>query len=248
MVTCLLSLFLFLIEQTFFFKREIIYDLLQFLGQDDPLTPMRILLIISTIMSYMIYVCFIGVFSAKVLGYYEFYQGHTSPSTLLNSAFYILKFAPPICFNLLDIALGRSAMHEKTAFYNSIGNLRIVPLLGLPLPKVFANLLIIVVIFFMCGILRKIKKLLGYPVYEFSTRMNNLMVIEGKKIISAERKTLLEEIALKSIDLDDTLVCSTDLVSYQVHSVQDRARPPVRGYSVLQSHFDSNRHRIPRVL
>lgn len=76
------------------------------------------MLLLSAIMSYMIYVCFIGVFSVKVLGYYEFYAKNTTASTLLNSAFYILKFTPPICFNLLDITLGRSNYLEKSAFYN----------------------------------------------------------------------------------------------------------------------------------
>lgn len=175
--------------------------------QDDTLTPMRILIGVSAIMSYMIFVCFIGVFSAKILGYYEFYQGNTSASTLLNSAFYILKFTPPICFNLLDISLGQSKVLKQSAFYNSIGDLQIVPLLGLNLPKVFANLLIIVVLFFMCGVHKRVKKALGYPVYEFSTRLNNLMVIEGKRIIETERKVLLEDLELKNLDVNETLVC-----------------------------------------
>jgi LMBR1-like membrane protein len=118
LITCALSLFLFLLEQTFFFRREIILKLLTYFPNDDPFTPGRILLILSAVMSYMIYVCFIGVFSVKVFGYYEFYRENTTPSTLLNSAFYILKFTPPICFNLLDISLGKSAYLEKTAFYN----------------------------------------------------------------------------------------------------------------------------------
>ena len=97
-----------------------------------------------------------------------------------------------------------------------------MPLLGLNLPKVFANLLIIVVIFFMCGVLRMVKKALGYAVYEFSTRMNNLMVIEGKRLIYCERKILLEELNLKQMDVNDTLVAQTDAVSRSVHPPQNR--------------------------
>lgn len=84
--------------------------------------------------------------------------------------------------------------------------MRIVPLLGLNLPRVFANLLIIVVIFFLCGIYKHMRKLFGLPVMEFSTRMNNLMVIEGKRLIQIESKQLIEELDLKNIDLTDTLV------------------------------------------
>ena len=61
----------------------------------------------------------------------------------------------------------------------------------------------------MFGVHKKVKKALGYPIYEFSTRMNNLMVIEGKKLIMTERKVLLEDLALKHMDVNDTLVaCS----------------------------------------
>lgn len=117
MIASLLSLSLFLLEQTFFTKKEIILKLLTYFPIDDPFTPGRILLILSAVMLYMIYVCFIGVFSIKVFGYYEFYPENTTPSTLLNSAFYILKFTPPICFNLLDISLGSSTYLEHTAFF-----------------------------------------------------------------------------------------------------------------------------------
>ena len=82
--------------QSLFFKNKYVLDMLTYFSIDNPLTPARILFILSAMMLYMIYVCFIGVFSVKVFGYYEFYPSSTTPSTLLNSAFYILKFTPPI--------------------------------------------------------------------------------------------------------------------------------------------------------
>lgn len=70
----------------------------------------------TLLMSYMIYVSFIGIFSAKLLDYYEFFPGNTSSSTLLNSSFYILKLTPAVCFNFLNIILGDTPLVDKTAF------------------------------------------------------------------------------------------------------------------------------------
>lgn len=58
----------------------------------------------------------------------------------------------------------------------------------------------------MCGVYKTLRKALGYPVFEFSTRMSNMMVMEGKRIIRAERKHLQEEFILGHVDLAESLV------------------------------------------
>lgn len=114
-----MSLVLFLGEQTTFFDASVFEGILGWFrkGAGGNYDAIAILIVLSAMMFYMIYVCFVGVFHATIMGYYEYYPGNTSPSTLLNSAFYILKFTPPICFNLLMIIIKRTDFIEKTAFY-----------------------------------------------------------------------------------------------------------------------------------
>jgi LMBR1-like membrane protein len=114
------SVCIFIWEQNMFMasstQRSTLIDLFNSSQKDTKLDPINVLIIMSLLMSYMIYVSFIGIFSAKVLDYYEFFPGNTSSSTLLNSSFYILKLTPAICFNLLNIILGDTPLVDKTAF------------------------------------------------------------------------------------------------------------------------------------
>lgn len=97
-------------------QRSTLIDLFNSSQKDTDMDPIIVLVIISLVMSYMIYVSFIGIFSAKLLDYYEFYPRNTSSSTLLNSSFYILKLTPAVCFNFLNIILGDTPLVDKTAF------------------------------------------------------------------------------------------------------------------------------------
>lgn len=114
------SLSIFLWEQSVFLsspsQKSTLIDLFNSSQANNDLDPIRLLIIMSLLMYYMIYVSFIGIFSAKVLDYYEFFPGNTSSSTLLNSSFYILKLTPAVCFNFLNIILGETPLVDNTAF------------------------------------------------------------------------------------------------------------------------------------
>lgn len=95
-----------------------------------------------------------------------------------------------------------------TADTQSIGDLKIVPLIGYDLPIIFANLLVFVVLIFVLGVHKQIKKLLGIPTYEYNSKMNNLMCKEGKKLIVQEKPIIFSKMTGKRLDMKMTLVRS----------------------------------------
>ena len=113
----LASLLVIVLEETIVFHKDMVIDLISHFKTKEQYDAQKILILLSGLMSYMMYVCFSGVFFAKVLGYYEFYKGKTTSSTLLNSAYYISRFTPPICFNLLTLTFGSNKSIEETSFF-----------------------------------------------------------------------------------------------------------------------------------
>lgn len=112
------SLTLFLAEETIYFQKEYFLDLLKLFNRDGKVQAQKVLFFVSILLSYMIYVVLIGVFYIKVFGYYEFYLKNTTASTLLNAAFYISKFVPPICFNVMTLVFGSNSLLKETAFFS----------------------------------------------------------------------------------------------------------------------------------
>jgi LMBR1-like membrane protein len=106
---------------------------------------------------YMSLCIYYGLFNIKFTTYYELHSNkQTDPFSLLYSANFLTKLAPPLCFNFLKLI-----NVQGTAFHRMLGGLDPIPLIGEDFQKLFPATLLLLVFFNAFDFWGKMMKCLG---------------------------------------------------------------------------------------
>jgi len=146
---------------------------------------------------YMIYVSCYSIFSIKIFGFYGFYPHKTDPLTYLTFVYHMSKLTYPLCYTTLYILLGRSHHLEDTGFYRSIGNLKVIPVLGYDLPTYLPFLFFLLVILFLFDCFGKVLKPFGFEFYDYKLESKSAQVEDGQRIATEHRNLFYEELLEK---------------------------------------------------
>jgi hypothetical protein len=76
-----------------------------------------IFIIVFVFLSYMSLICYHALFNLNGFDLYGFWVKRTDSATLLNTAYYMSKMSPPICFNFMLLFFGNNRNIQKTNFY-----------------------------------------------------------------------------------------------------------------------------------
>lgn len=174
--------------------QEIIFETVFYQGQTQVYT---LYLIIGVFFGYMIVVSIYSIFSIKIFGFYGFYYHNTDAVTFLSFAYYAGKLTYPLCYTVLFAVLGNSKLITKTAFYNTIGNLRAVPVLGYDVPAYLPVVFIFLAVCFVFDCFKKILKCLGFKVYDYSLEDHNEVTKDGLEVLNMNEKTIADDLAEK---------------------------------------------------
>lgn len=154
-------------------------------------------LLVGGFFGYLIFVSVYSIFSIKISGFYGFYKQSTDATTFLSFAYYMAKLTYPLCYTVLYAVLGTSDQLSKTCFYNTIGNLKAVPVLGYDIPSMLPILFVLLALFFLFDCAQKLVKCLGFKVYDYDLASHNEVTAEGLAILDEEEKTILDDIVEK---------------------------------------------------
>ena len=153
--------------------------------------------VVGVFFGYMIVVSIYSIFSIKIFGFYGFYYHNTDIVTFLSFVYYAGKLTYPLCYTVLYAVLGNSNLLKKTAFYNTIGNLKAVPVLGYDVPSYLPILFIFLSVCFIFDCFKKVLKCLGFKVYDYSLEDNNEVTREGLEVLDMNEKTIADDLADK---------------------------------------------------
>jgi hypothetical protein len=79
----------------------------------------------------------------------------------------------------------------------SIGNLKVVKVMNLDVPRFLAILFTILTVLFMFDFFRKVMRWLGFKLYDFSGNEDIGVIVEAKKIVAQEENVFYDELEEK---------------------------------------------------
>ncbi len=79
----------------------------------------------------------------------------------------------------------------------SIGNLKVVKVMNVDVPRFLAILFTILTVLFMFDFFRKVMRWLGFQLYDFSGQEDIGVIVEAKKIVSQEENVFYDELEEK---------------------------------------------------
>ena len=154
---------------------------------------------VDVFFGYMSLVSCYSLFSIEIFGFYGFYPGQTHPITFLTFVYYMSKLTYPLCYTTLYILLGNSDRLARTSFYQSIGNLSVIPILGYDLPKYLPFLFLALLLLFLTDCFTHMLRALGFRFYDFKDQECE-QVEDGKRIATEYANLFYEELLEKEIE------------------------------------------------
>lgn len=151
---------------------------------------------VDIVFGYMAFVSCYSLFSIKIFGFYGFYPRQTDPITFLTFVYYMSKLTYPLCYTTLYILLGNTDAITRTSFYQSIGNLKVIPILGYDLPKYLPFLFVLLLLLFLTDCFTHILRMIGFKFYMFKEQ-ECTQVEEGKRIATEYANLFYEELIEK---------------------------------------------------
>jgi hypothetical protein len=127
---------------------------------------------------YMSLCIYYGLFNIKFTSYYELHGNkQTDAFSLLYSANFLTKLAPPLCFNFLKLI-----NVQGTAFHRMLGGLDPIPLIGEDFQKLFPATLLLLVAFNAFDVWSKLMLCLGLEDFQFAEVIDAVKIEEGKTL------------------------------------------------------------------
>ncbi len=127
---------------------------------------------------YMSLCIYYGLFNIKFTSYYELHGNQqTDAFSLLYSANFLTKLAPPLCFNFLKLI-----NVQGTAFHRMLGGLDPIPLIGEDFQKLFPATLLLLVLFNAFDLWSKLMLCLGLEDFQFAEVIDAVKIEEGKTL------------------------------------------------------------------
>ena len=126
--------------------------------------------LLELIIFYIFHCCISSFFIFKTGGFSGFWDRNTcvSPSSLLYIIGVITTIANAICFNLFKLVFSNDKKYlEKTVFHSAIGNLDVIPILGVEIPTYMPIILTILVILNFFDVYAKLLNKCGVHVFVF---------------------------------------------------------------------------------
>lgn len=147
-------------------------------------------------MGYLLACCFIGLFSMKVSGVYALHNHkQTDSSSLLFSAYLLMRFAVPLVYNFMDMA----AASKDCAFFKVLGPMRSVSFLGEGFTRwVFPIALLLMFFMTLFNIYGRMLRCFGLNRYSFDSSGLKEHVDEGKHIVEEFKRERKFDIRKKS--------------------------------------------------
>lgn len=210
----IMSVFVFFGQFQMFFKDEsfivtMLSSLIQAQSENSKkpeLQAARIIIFVSAFFGYMAYIVIFSLLSIKIKGFFGFYRRQTHPVSFLNFVYYLSKMTYPLCYETLYIFVGRNPIFNKTDFYRSIGNLKVVPVLGYDFPKILAFVFVILTVLFMFDFFKRVMKWLGFKIFDYTNEQGCEEVGEGKKILQDEEEEVFEKLDRERALREETLL------------------------------------------
>jgi LMBR1-like membrane protein len=124
---------------------------------------------------YMSLCIYYGLFNLKLTSFYELHPNQqTDPFSLLYSANFLTKLAPPLCFNFLKII-----NVEGTAFHRFLGVQDPIPLIGEDFQKLFPATLLFLCLFNLFDVWTKLMVFMGLEDFTFAGVADEAKINDG---------------------------------------------------------------------
>lgn len=199
-----LSCLIFLGELHMYFQYQPISNFLSsLLFTKDDSKVFSIFFFVDLYFGYLAFVSLYSLFSVQIFGFYGFYRRQTDPITFLTFVYYMAKLTYPLCYTTLFTLLGNTDRLQRTAFYQSIGNLTVVPVLGYDLPSYLPVLFLLLLVLFFTDCFSHALKALGFRFYDF-TEQECEQVEEGRRIATEYADLCYEDLVEKARTLKPT--------------------------------------------
>lgn len=192
-----LSLMVFLGELHMYFQYKPVSEFLgSLLFHKNESYVFSVYFFVDIVFGYMAFVSCYSLFSIKIFGFYGFYPRQTDPITFLTFVYYMSKLTYPLCYTTLYILLGNTEAITRTSFYQSIGNLQVVPIFGYDLPKYLPFLFVVLLVLFLTDCFTHVLRIVGFKFYNFEEK-ECTQVEEGKRIATEYANLFYEELIEK---------------------------------------------------
>lgn len=188
---------------------------------------------------FVAFLCYYFLRQLKISGMIEFKRNMTDSVSLITYAFYTVRMAPAVCWNIMTIVFCNSDNFKKTGFYTMIQPKELSNILGFAVPKYVPILLLVLIFFNLFDVYNRVMGCMGFDVFlhDSDYSKKNKLVKTGKEIVK-EKKLKLEEGYYESFLQKQTLsYCDWNRMNAMrsVFVEESDASPTLHGKTVLSS-------------